>query len=179
MGSTDIITILMYGKMCRVGVDESETFGVIFFVGNLPLLMIYVTVENHLMFSFRDIQDHTAMISLMDRIQQKKDEGNAAQCLQPDFMYWYCFALNRRNGPGDRGKALEVMEKLCMGVFAVPDGLCLLGRIYKDMFNESNHENRDYLLKSIEWYRKGFCVSPAQTFTALGCEETILESGPY
>ena len=118
-------------------------------------------VSNVFTFSYRDIQDYTSMISLIDDMKRRTEQPAAQLLLQnSDFMYWYSFALVRRNQPTDRAKALDVIEKLCNDTsYSNPDGVCLCGRIYKDMFAESKYINRSQLLKAIEWYRKGFSVS--------------------
>lgn len=57
------------------------------------------------------------------------------------------FIFNRRNLPGDRQKALEIMIPLVEQEDQVAsDMYCLVGRIYKDMFLESGFidtESRD------------------------------------
>lgn len=60
-----------------------------------------------------------------------------------------CFLpLIRRNLPGDRAKALDIMIPLVESEGQVAsDMYCLVGRIYKDMFLDSNFmdtESRDH-----------------------------------
>ncbi|XP_055338970.1 mitogen-activated protein kinase kinase kinase 15-like [Paramacrobiotus metropolitanus] len=144
---------------------------------NLDPVLLSPEIVFNLLMSYRDIQDHDTMISIMDGVQSRQDEPNAQQCLQPDFMYWYCFALNRRNKPGDRDKALLIMERDATDLqYVVPDALCLCGRIYKDMFVESECKNRDYIAKAIEWYRKGFAGKPNE-FAGINLATLLVVSG--
>ncbi|XP_038658434.1 mitogen-activated protein kinase kinase kinase 15 isoform X2 [Scyliorhinus canicula] len=115
-------------------------------------------IITNLLFSYRDIQDYDGMVKLVETLEMLPtcDLAN-----QHNIKFHYAFALNRRNHPGDRGKALSIMlEILNQCVQPAPDMYCLCGRIYKDLFLDSYCDdvvNRD---SAIEWYRKGFDLQP-------------------
>ncbi|XP_078088523.1 mitogen-activated protein kinase kinase kinase 15 isoform X2 [Mustelus asterias] len=115
-------------------------------------------IITNLLFSYRDIQDYDGMVKLVETLELLPtcDLAN-----QHNIKFHYAFALNRRNHPGDRQKALCIMlEVLSLCERPAPDMYCLCGRIYKDLFLDSYCEdvvNRD---SAIEWYRKGFELQP-------------------
>ncbi|KAM7543028.1 hypothetical protein Aperf_G00000014692 [Anoplocephala perfoliata] len=109
----------------------------------------------NLILSYLHVEAYTEIISLVEAIQGLQ---NYQHLLEPsNIRYYYAFALNRRNGKGDREKALSIIKdviKTCKNPF--PDLYGLEGRIYKDRFVESNCTDRESLDKAIESYRKGF-----------------------
>jgi mitogen-activated protein kinase kinase kinase 5 len=114
---------------------------------------------HNLLISFREIQDYDAMVRLIDELREVPSFKFSAST--PVLTFLYIFALNRRNRPGDRQKALAwITRALQKTDNHVPDMLCLCGRVYKDLFVESKYEDKNLLENAIIWYRKGFEVQP-------------------
>lgn len=121
-----------------------------------PHVLSGEVIESY-MYSLRDIQDYDAMVNLMNDLQTVPNAQKFINMGQ--MMFLYAFALNRRNADGDRELALRACVKaLEKKINHFPDMLCLCGRIYKDMFVESNYEDKDSLKNAIHWYRKSFEV---------------------
>ncbi|EHB14550.1 Mitogen-activated protein kinase kinase kinase 15 [Heterocephalus glaber] len=113
----------------------------------------------NLLLSYRDIQDYDAMVKLIETLEMLP-MCNVAD--QHNIKFHYAFALNRRNGTGDREKALQVMLQVLQSCdHPAPDMFCLCGRIYKDMFLDSEYEDDICRDKAITWYRKGFELQPS------------------
>ncbi|NWS68834.1 M3K15 kinase, partial [Crotophaga sulcirostris] len=108
----------------------------------------------NLLLSYRDIQDYDAMVKLVETLEMLPTCDLADQ---HNIKFHYAFALNRRNNEGDREKALQVMLQVLQTCdHPAPDMFCLCGRIYKDMFLDSDCKDTDSRDHAIEWYRKGF-----------------------
>ncbi|XP_072317039.1 mitogen-activated protein kinase kinase kinase 5 [Eucyclogobius newberryi] len=112
----------------------------------------------NLLLSYRDIQDYDSLINLVENL------NNLPMCLvarHQNIKFHYIFALNRRNHPGDRAKALECILPLVQSEEKVAsDVYCLCGRIYKDTFMSSgftDHQSRD---QASYWYGKAFETEP-------------------
>ncbi|KAJ7985266.1 hypothetical protein DPEC_G00350290 [Dallia pectoralis] len=112
----------------------------------------------NLLLSYRDIQDYDAIITLVETL------NNLPMCLvaaQPIIQFHYIFALNRRNRPGDRAKALEAILPIVeSGGRVASDVYCLCGRIYKDMFMSSGFKDLQSRDKACDWYGKAFETEP-------------------
>ncbi|KAM8819833.1 mitogen-activated protein kinase kinase kinase 15 [Eudromia elegans] len=108
----------------------------------------------NLLLSYRDIQDYDAMVKLVETLEMLPTCDLADQ---HNIKFHYAFALNRRNNTGDREKALQVMLQVLQTCdHPAPDMFCLCGRIYKDMFLDSDYKDTSSRDHAIEWYRKGF-----------------------
>ncbi|XP_062121953.1 mitogen-activated protein kinase kinase kinase 15 isoform X1 [Drosophila sulfurigaster albostrigata] len=121
--------------------------------------VLSVEVLHSFMFSLRDVQDYDAMVRLVNDLKNIPNTRKYVETGNMSFLY--AFALNRRNRPGDREKALESsLKALEKEVNHFPDMLCLCGRIYKDMFVESDCTDTKSLENAIKWYRQSFEVQP-------------------
>ncbi|XP_010631058.1 mitogen-activated protein kinase kinase kinase 6 isoform X2 [Fukomys damarensis] len=113
----------------------------------------------NLLLSYRDVQDYSAIIELVETLQALPTCDVAEQ---HNVCFHYTFALNRRNRPGDREKALAVLLPLVQLEGSVaPDLYCMCGRVYKDMFFSSGFQDTGHLERAYHWYRKAFDVEPS------------------
>uniref|UniRef100_A0A6I8RF80 mitogen-activated protein kinase kinase kinase n=1 Tax=Xenopus tropicalis TaxID=8364 RepID=A0A6I8RF80_XENTR len=112
----------------------------------------------NLLLSYRDIQDYDSVVTLVE-ILEKLPTFNLSS--NHHIKFHYAFALNRRNHPGDRVKALEIMLPLVQLEDQVASDIyCIVGRIYKDMFLDSNFMDTESRDNAIHWYRKAFESEP-------------------
>uniref|UniRef100_A0A8D0HPV0 mitogen-activated protein kinase kinase kinase n=1 Tax=Sphenodon punctatus TaxID=8508 RepID=A0A8D0HPV0_SPHPU len=108
----------------------------------------------NLLLSYRDIQDYDAMVKLVETLEMLPTCDLADQ---HNIKFHYAFAMNRRNNAGERAKALQVMLQVLQTCDQpAPDMFCLCGRIYKDIFLDSDCKDTSSRDSAIEWYRKGF-----------------------
>uniref|UniRef100_A0A8B9JRH0 mitogen-activated protein kinase kinase kinase n=1 Tax=Astyanax mexicanus TaxID=7994 RepID=A0A8B9JRH0_ASTMX len=114
----------------------------------------------NLLLSYRDIQDYESIVKLVETLEKLPTFDPVAN---PHVKFHYAFALNRRNQPGDRPKALDIMLPLVESEEQVASDIyCLVGRIYKDMFLDSHFtdtESRDTGFFAA-WFRRGFESEP-------------------
>lgn len=112
----------------------------------------------NLLLTYRDIQDYDAMIKLVETLTE------LPMCMvarHQNIKFHYIFALNRRNHPGDRTKALEeILPIVESGKKVGSDVYCLCGRIYKDMFMSSGFTDQRSRDQACYWYGKAFETEP-------------------
>ncbi|XP_032507093.1 mitogen-activated protein kinase kinase kinase 5 isoform X2 [Phocoena sinus] len=125
-------------------------------VDNIEVLTADIVIN--LLLSYRDIQDYDSIVKLVETLEKLPTFDLASH---HHVKFHYAFALNRRNLPGDRAKALDIMIPLVQSEGQVAsDMYCLVGRIYKDMFLDSNFmdsESRDH---GASWFKKAFESEP-------------------
>uniref|UniRef100_A0A671S5P3 mitogen-activated protein kinase kinase kinase n=1 Tax=Sinocyclocheilus anshuiensis TaxID=1608454 RepID=A0A671S5P3_9TELE len=111
-----------------------------------------------LLLSYRDIPDYDAIINLVETL------NNLPMCMvtaHQNIKFQYIFALNRRNHPGDRAKALKLILPIVeSGGTVASDVYCLCGRIYKDMFMSSGFKDTNSRDQACYWYGKAFEIEP-------------------
>ncbi|TRY59171.1 hypothetical protein DNTS_032419 [Danionella cerebrum] len=112
----------------------------------------------NLLLSYRDIQDYESIVKLVETLQELPTFDPVAH---PHIKFHYAFALNRRNLPGDRQKALDILLPLVNSDEQVASDIyCLVGRIYKDVFLDSHFTETESRDQGIHWFRRGFESEP-------------------
>ncbi|MGD8588823.1 MAG: TRAFs-binding domain-containing protein [Chromatiales bacterium] len=90
-------------------------------------------------------------------------------------------ALNRRNSPGDRDRAVRELKKLIHEQGDSAETLGILGRIYKDRYREAktseNPAASGYLDLAIEAYTRGFEAEPADYYPGVNAITLLLQRG--
>ncbi|KAM9798260.1 mitogen-activated protein kinase kinase kinase 5 [Neosynchiropus ocellatus] len=123
---------------------------------NVECLSVDIVIN--LLLTYRDIQDYESIIKLVETLEKLPTFDPMAH---PHVKFHYAFALNRRNLPGDRQKALDIMLPLVEGDDQVASDIyCLVGRIYKDMFLESHFTDTQSRDSGTLWFRRGFESEP-------------------
>uniref|UniRef100_G3SM05 mitogen-activated protein kinase kinase kinase n=1 Tax=Loxodonta africana TaxID=9785 RepID=G3SM05_LOXAF len=125
-------------------------------VDNIEVLTADIVIN--LLLSYRDIQDYDSIVKLVETLEKLPTFDLASH---HHVKFHYAFALNRRNLPGDRAKALELMIPLVQSEGQVAsDMYCLVGRIYKDMFLDSNFTDTESRDHGAYWFKKAFESEP-------------------
>uniref|UniRef100_A0A6J0SJ01 mitogen-activated protein kinase kinase kinase n=1 Tax=Pogona vitticeps TaxID=103695 RepID=A0A6J0SJ01_9SAUR len=125
-------------------------------VDNIELLSADIVIN--LLLSYRDIQDYDSIVKLVEALEKLPTFDLA---MHDHVKFHYAFALNRRNLPGDRQKALDIMIPLVEHETQVAsDMYCLVGRIYKDIFLDSGFTDIESRDQGTLWFKKAFESEP-------------------
>uniref|UniRef100_A0A3P8UYL7 mitogen-activated protein kinase kinase kinase n=1 Tax=Cynoglossus semilaevis TaxID=244447 RepID=A0A3P8UYL7_CYNSE len=123
---------------------------------NVECLSVDIVIN--LLLTYRDIQDYESIVKLVETLEKLPTFDLVAH---PHVKFHYAFALNRRNLPGDRQRALDIMLPLVEDEENVASDIyCLVGRIYKDTFLESHFTDTQSRDSGTLWFKKGFESEP-------------------
>jgi len=141
-------------------------------LGDLKVAQSEVLVD--LMLSFRDVSAWDQMMRLSDEFPDHLKSNVMVQQQR-------ALALNRRNGPGDRDEAQQILEKLVKEKGVDPETLGLLGRVHKDRYKELKKKKSllaaAALDDAIEAYTKGFESDPRDYFPGVNAITLLIEKG--
>lgn len=126
--------------------------------------------------SYRDVEAWGHIVSLVDRLPESRVRETITVREQ------YGLALNRRNEPGDRALAVEVLLGVVDSHGPSPETCGLLGRVYKDWYQETlSNANADraaaYLDEAIHWYRIGFKADPRDYYPGINLVTLLFTRG--
>lgn len=141
-------------------------------LGDLKTAQNEVLVD--LMLSYRDV-------NAWDRIVRLRDEFPDHLQSNTIVRQQYALALNRRNGDGDRERALKIINDLLDERGADPETLGILGRIHKDRYKELKKRGSFMasaaLDDAIDSYTKGFESDPRDYYPGVNAITLLIEKG--
>jgi tetratricopeptide (TPR) repeat protein len=124
--------------------------------------------------SYRAVEAFDDMIALYEQMPA----GVQATALVRQQL---ALALNRRNDPGDRERAVRELERLIHEHGDSAETLGILGRIYKDRYREAKASGSPaapgYLELAIEAYTRGFEAEPADYYPGVNAVTLLLQKG--
>jgi tetratricopeptide (TPR) repeat protein len=141
-------------------------------LGDLKVVRRLVLIE--LMSSFRDAEAFEELVGLYNAF--------------PDYLKDYvltkqqfALALNRRNKPGDREKALKILDELLKNRGADSETLGVKGRIHKDIYKEAAQAKKitvgAALDDAINAYTRGFESDPRDYYPGVNAISLLIQKG--
>ena len=141
-------------------------------LGDLKVVPRSVLIE--LMLSFRDAEAFEELVALYNAL--------------PDYLKSYvvakqqlALALNRRNRPGDREKALKILDDLGKNRGPDSETLGIKGRIHKDMYKEAAQAKKITAIAALDdaisAYTKGFESDPRDYYPGVNAISLLIQKG--
>lgn len=124
--------------------------------------------------SYRDVSGWDEMIALYDGFPAAlRDSVMGRQ--------QYALALNRRAGPGDRERAIRILEQLLKQRGQSAETYGILGRIYKDQYSEAKAKGdfkaSAHLDRAIQAYTRGFECEPVDYYPGVNAINLLIQKG--
>jgi tetratricopeptide (TPR) repeat protein len=93
----------------------------------------------------------------------------------------YALALNRRNKPGDREKALQILDELLKNRGADSETLGIKGRVHKDIYKEAAQAKKITAIAALDdaisAYTKGFESDPRDYYPGVNAISLLIQKG--
>lgn len=142
-------------------------------LGNVKQIPTEILVD--LLLSYRDVKAWDEMIRLVASLP--KTVANAITVREQ-----LAFALNRRNEPGDRDRAIMILQEIIDKDGVSPETCGILGRVYKDSAAAAEKDGKParaaaYLDEAIKWYRRGFEADPRDYYPGINAATLLFKKG--
>ena len=139
-------------------------------LGDLKTVQRSVLIE--LMSSFRDVEAFEELVELYDSFPSPVQEYVIVK-------QQFALALNRRNQPDDREKALRILDELLKDRGHDSETLGIKGRIHKDTYKEAEQTGRitaaAALDNAIDAYTKGFEADPRDYYPGVNAINLLMQ----
>jgi MAP3K TRAFs-binding domain len=128
-----------------------------------------------LLLAYRDASAWTEMVACIEKMPRELRQV-------PTVREQLALALNRRNEPGDRPRAIGLLEALVDEYGPSPETNGILGRIYKDTWEEARKAGKDAkagaaLDAAIKEYIEGFDADPRDYYPGINALTLLLRRG--
>jgi tetratricopeptide (TPR) repeat protein len=128
-----------------------------------------------LLLAYRDASAWDEMVGCIEKMPAELQEV-------PTVREQLALALNRRNGPGDRDRAIDLLRKLVDEYGPSPETNGILGRIYKDIWQEATDRGETgkaeaALDAAIKEYDEGFDADPRDAYPGINLLTLLLRRG--
>ena len=141
-------------------------------LGDLKTVQRVVLVD--LVLSFRAVEAWNEMIAICE--------------VAPDYFkdlvlvrQQWGLALNRRNAPGDRDKAVQLLDRLIKEHGPDPETLGILGRVHKDRYRGAKEKGSILAAAALDdaivAYTKGFESDPRDYYPGVNAVTLLVEKG--
>ncbi len=141
-------------------------------LGDLKTLDKEVLIRLYL--TYRDLSAWDEMVALYGDLPAALQEA-------PMTRQQLALALNRRNAPGDRRRAVRILEELLKQQGESAETCGLLGRIYKDRYKAAKAADDPrapaMLDQAIRAYTRGFECEPADYYPGINAITLLLQKG--
>lgn len=127
-----------------------------------------------LLLSYRSVNGWDRIVALYDRLPADVQESTVV-------LQQFAMALNRTGKESNRRKAVKILSTLIEQRGESAESRGLLGRVYKDYYNENKETNpelaKGYLDQAIESYTIGFECEPLDFYPGINAITLLLQKG--